>query len=118
MGGSALFTIAIRNRSGPGTIFGLDRVLNQYSLNGSPVRYPLSQSFPPFCSRNNGFAISTPTAEQFAGDGIAARASGYGMSCIRVDGNDLFAMYNAVKKAREMATCEHRPVLIEAMTYR
>jgi 2-oxoisovalerate dehydrogenase E1 component alpha subunit len=37
---------------------------------------------------------------------------------IRVDGNDLFAVYNATKKAREIAVKESRPVLIEAMTYR
>jgi len=36
-----------------------------------------------FC-RNNGYAISTPTSEQYAGDGIAGRAVGYGMHTIRV----------------------------------
>ena len=36
----------------------------------------------------------------------------------RVDGNDVLAVYNATKKARELAVSENRPVLIEAMTYR
>ena len=36
----------------------------------------------------------------------------------RVDGNDILAVYNATKKARELAVSENRPVLIEAMTYR
>jgi len=40
------------------------------------------------------------------------------MSAIRVDGNDVFAVYNAVKAARQTAVAEHRPILIEAMTYR
>ena len=40
-----------------------------------------------FC-RNNGYAISTPAEEQFAGDGIASRGLGYGIKTIRVDGND------------------------------
>lgn len=40
------------------------------------------------------------------------------MLTIRVDGNDVFAVYNAVSKAREVAINEMRPVLIEAMTYR
>ena len=40
------------------------------------------------------------------------------MVSIRVDGNDLFAVYNATKAAREIALRESRPVLIEAMTYR
>jgi 2-oxoisovalerate dehydrogenase E1 component alpha subunit len=70
-----------------------------------------------FC-RNNGYAISTPTTEQYRGDGIVSRGPGYGMESIRVDGNDIFAVYNVVRHAREVAVNEHRPVLIEAMTYR
>merc|ERR1712037_914443 len=35
-----------------------------------------------------------------------------------VDGNDLFAIYFATKKAREMILKEKRPVLIEAISYR
>jgi 2-oxoisovalerate dehydrogenase E1 component alpha subunit len=69
-------------------------------------------------SRNNGYAISTPVQDQYRGDGVAARGPGYGIVTIRVDGNDLFAVYNATKKAREIAVKESRPVLIEAMTYR
>lgn len=40
------------------------------------------------------------------------------MLTIRVDGNDVFAVYNATAKARQVALNEMRPVLIEAMTYR
>lgn len=40
------------------------------------------------------------------------------MKSIRVDGNDVLAVYEAVKKAREMALSGSCPVLIEAMTYR
>jgi len=70
-----------------------------------------------FC-RNNGYAISTPTEEQFAGDGIASRGIGYGVRTIRVDGNDVLAVYAATQKAREIALENNCPVLIEAMTYR
>ena len=70
------------------------------------------------CSRNNGFAISTPTHEQYRGDGIASRGIGYGIATIRVNGNDIFAMYNAVKEARDISVSQNRPVLVEAMTYR
>jgi 2-oxoisovalerate dehydrogenase E1 component alpha subunit len=69
-------------------------------------------------SRNNGYAISTPTEDQYRGDGIAARGPGYGMATIRVDGNDIFAVYNATKAARALVVSEMRPVLIEAMTFR
>lgn len=71
-----------------------------------------------FESRNNGYAISTPVRDQYRGDGIASRGPGYGMVTIRVDGNDIFAVYNVTKAAREIAVKESRPVLIEAMTYR
>lgn len=70
-----------------------------------------------FC-RNNGYAISTPTHEQYAGDGIAARGVGYGMQTIRVDGNDVLAVLLATQQARRLAVEEHEPILIEAMTYR
>lgn len=70
-----------------------------------------------FC-RNNGYAISTPSEEQFAGDGIASRGLGYGIRTIRVDGNDVLAVYAATQKARELALAHQCPVLIEAMTYR
>lgn len=70
-----------------------------------------------FC-RNNGYAISTPSSEQFAGDGIAPRAIAYGLKAIRVDGNDVLAVLKATQEARRMAVEENQPVLIEAMTYR
>ena len=59
-------------------------------------------------SRNNGYAISTPVQEQYKGDGIAIRGPAYGMSTIRVDGNDVFAVYNATREAREIAVRESR----------
>ena len=48
----------------------------------------------------------------------AARGPGYGIHSIRVDGNDVFAVYNATKEARRRAVAENQPFLIEAMTYR
>lgn len=71
-----------------------------------------------FLCRNNGYAISTPTKDQYKGDGIVARGLGYGMNSIRVDGNDLFAVYAAVKEARKLCLTQKAPVLVEAMTYR
>jgi 2-oxoisovalerate dehydrogenase E1 component alpha subunit len=70
-----------------------------------------------FC-RNNGYAISTPSIEQFAADGVAPRAFGYRMHVIRVDGNDILAVLAATRKARRIAVEQNKPVLIEAMTYR
>ncbi|QEM81647.1 thiamine pyrophosphate-dependent dehydrogenase E1 component subunit alpha [Halomonas binhaiensis] len=70
-----------------------------------------------FC-RNNGYAISTPSVEQFAADGVAPRAFGYRMHVIRVDGNDVLAVYHATERARQLVVEHNKPVLIEAMTYR
>ncbi|KAJ4833524.1 hypothetical protein Tsubulata_030057 [Turnera subulata] len=81
-----------------------------------------------FICRNNGWAISTPTSDQFRSinsvlvcgirDGVVVRGPSYGVKSIRVDGNDALAMYSTVHAAREMAIREHRPILIEALTYR
>lgn len=83
--------------------------LNMASVHRVPVIF--------FC-RNNGYAISTPASEQFAADGIAPRAFGYSMHAIRVDGNDVLAVYRATQEARRIAVEHNKPVLIEAMTYR
>jgi len=68
--------------------------------------------------RNNGFAISTPSTEQYYGDGIAARGPGYGIDTIRVDGNDVLAVLAATREARRRCLEQGRAVLMEAMTYR
>jgi 2-oxoisovalerate dehydrogenase E1 component alpha subunit len=71
-----------------------------------------------FVVRNNGYAISTPASQQFATDGIAPRGLGYGIKTIRVDGNDILAVYASATEARKIAIEEQRPVLIETMSYR
>jgi TPP-dependent pyruvate/acetoin dehydrogenase alpha subunit len=71
-----------------------------------------------FIARNNGFAISTPSTEQYFGDGIAARGAGYGIDTVRVDGNDVLAVLNATREARRRCVESGRGVLLEAMTYR
>lgn len=72
-----------------------------------------------FICRNNGYAISTSTLEQYRGDGIASRGAGYGIETIRVDGNDIFAVREVTARARNLALKDNcRPILIEAMSYR
>jgi len=71
-----------------------------------------------FFARNNGFAISTPAAEQYHGDGIASRGPAYGIDTVRVDGNDVLAVYGAVQEARRRCLEQGRAVLVEASTYR
>lgn len=72
-----------------------------------------------FICRNNGFAISTPASQQYRGDGIAGRGAGYGIETLRVDGTDIFAVYEATKEARRRALeGGGRPILLEFMSYR
>lgn len=72
-----------------------------------------------FICRNNGYAISTPTSDQYRGDGVASRGAGYGIDTIRVDGNDIFAVRRATKEARRLALeNDGKPILIEMMAYR
>lgn len=66
-----------------------------------------------FLCRNNGFAISTPSSEQFVGAGVAERAAAYGIRTLRVDGADALAVYAAVAQARAHAVQHNYPVLIE-----
>ncbi len=70
-----------------------------------------------FC-RNNDYAISTPSRKQFISDGVASKGVAYGVPFFRVDGNDCFAVYDTVRRAREYCLLGKGPVLIEALTYR
>jgi len=67
--------------------------------------------------QNNGWAISVPAREQFVAP-ISERAGGYGFPGVRVDGNDVLAVYRETRTAAERARSGGGPTLIEAVTYR
>ena len=67
--------------------------------------------------QNNGWAISVPTRQQTAGE-IWRRADGYGFPGVRVDGNDVLAVYRETATAVARARRGEGPTLIEALTYR
>jgi len=71
-----------------------------------------------FICRNNGWAISVPREKQTAAKSFAAKAVGYGMPGIRVDGNDILAMLQVTSEAVDRARAGEGPTLIEALTYR
>ncbi len=71
-----------------------------------------------FFLQNNGWAISTPRTKQTAAANFASRAEGYGFPGVIVDGNDLFAVYEATRQAVERARRGEGPTLIESQTYR
>ena len=70
-----------------------------------------------FLIENNLYAISVPAEQEVAG-AVAARADGYGMPGVEVDGNDVLAVYGVVHAAVERARAGEGPSLIEAKTYR
>lgn len=71
-----------------------------------------------FLCQNNQYAISTGLNAQMATDTIAQKAGAYGVPGVRLDGNDLFAVYWAMKNAVDRARGSNGPTLIEAVTYR
>ncbi len=71
-----------------------------------------------FIVENNGFAISMPVAEATAAEDFAARAAGYGMPGVVVDGHDPVAVYEVVEAAVRRARRGEGPSLIEARLLR
>ncbi len=70
-----------------------------------------------FC-KNNHWAISVPVSRQTASPTLASKADAYGFEGLRVDGNDLLAVYAATKAATDRARAGGGPTMIEAVTYR
>jgi pyruvate dehydrogenase E1 component alpha subunit len=69
-----------------------------------------------FC-QNNQWAISVPVSQQTAAP-IWRKAEAYGFPGVQVDGNDVLAVYHAVREAAARAKEDGTPTLIEAVTYR
>lgn len=70
-----------------------------------------------FC-QNNGWAISMPTERQTRSETIAHKAVAYGMEGVRVDGNDLLAVFEVTGAAVVKARGGGGPTLIEGLTFR
>jgi pyruvate dehydrogenase E1 component alpha subunit len=67
---------------------------------------------------NNYWAISTPLPAQTRAETLAAKAVGYGMPGVRVDGGDVLAVYEATREALARARAGEGPTFVEAVTYR
>ncbi|MGO9752249.1 MAG: thiamine pyrophosphate-dependent dehydrogenase E1 component subunit alpha [Solirubrobacteraceae bacterium] len=70
-----------------------------------------------FILENNQYAYSTPLEKQFAVDPVR-RADAYGIEGVKVDGNDVEAMFEATRAARVRALDGQGPTMIEAVTMR
>jgi 2-oxoisovalerate dehydrogenase E1 component len=71
-----------------------------------------------FIIENNGYGLSTPVNEQYRCESLVARAKGYGMEGVQIDGNNLLAVYDTIKGVRDYCIKEQKPYLIECMTFR
>ena len=71
-----------------------------------------------YLCNNNQYAYSTPLEKQMACPGVAARGPAYGIPAELVDGNDVFAVHSATRRAIEHARAGLGPYLIECKTFR
>ncbi len=68
--------------------------------------------------QNNHWAISVPASRQTASATFAVKGRAYGIPSVRVDGNDLLAVYRVIAEATARARSGGGPTFIEAFTYR
>lgn len=68
--------------------------------------------------QNNHWAISVPASKQTASSTFAVKGRAYGVPSYRVDGNDLLAVYDTIKRCVEAARAGEGPSFIECVTYR
>jgi 2-oxoisovalerate dehydrogenase E1 component len=71
-----------------------------------------------FVCENNLYALNTPMHQTTSTDRIAARAAGYGVPGVTIDGNDAAEVYRTAQEAVERARAGEGPTLIEALTWR
>ncbi|HYJ37329.1 MAG TPA: dehydrogenase E1 component subunit alpha/beta [Chitinophagaceae bacterium] len=71
-----------------------------------------------FLVENNGYGLSTPINEQYRAESLVDKAIGYGIEGVRIDGNNILAVYDTLKGIREYCIREQKPYLIECMTFR
>ena len=70
------------------------------------------------CVINNGWAISVPRNSQTGAKTLAQKGLAGGLHCLQVDGNDLIAVLEAMRRATERARNGEGGSVIEFMTYR
>lgn len=71
-----------------------------------------------FLIENNGYGLSTPTNEQYACEHLVDKAKGYGMSGVRIDGNNILEMIDTVSRVRTQCIADGKPYLVECDTFR
>jgi pyruvate dehydrogenase E1 component alpha subunit len=70
------------------------------------------------CVVNNGWAISVPRKAQTGAETLAQKGLAGGLHCLQVDGNDLIAVLEAMRRAHQRARSGEGGSVIEFITYR
>ena len=70
------------------------------------------------CVINNGWAISVPRSAQTGAQTLAQKGLAGGLHCLQVDGNDLIAVLEAMRRASERARKGQGGTVLEFVTYR
>ena len=70
------------------------------------------------CVINNGWAISVPRSAQTGAQTLAQKGLAGGLHCLQVDGNDLIAVLEGMRRASERARKGQGGTVIEFVTYR
>lgn len=71
-----------------------------------------------YICENNQWAVNTPATAVLNTEGVAERAAGYGIPGVRVDGNDVEAVFDAVSRAVQRARNGEGPSIVELYTFR
>jgi 2-oxoisovalerate dehydrogenase E1 component len=71
-----------------------------------------------FVCENNFYATEVPFATVAGNPVVGEKGASYGLPSLRVDGNDVLAVYEAAGTAVERARAGEGPTLIECVTYR
>jgi TPP-dependent pyruvate/acetoin dehydrogenase alpha subunit len=83
------------------------------------MNFAAVQRLPFICViENNQYAYSTPVSKQSRVPDLAQRATGYGIHSAIVDGNDVVAVYETTRKARDICLKGDGPFLMECKTFR
>jgi 2-oxoisovalerate dehydrogenase E1 component len=71
-----------------------------------------------FLVENNGYGLSTPSADQFRAKQLADKGIGYGIESKTIDGNNVLEVYSEVKSIAKKMRLNPKPFLLECKTFR
>jgi len=114
----AAHSMAIQGRDAIAVTFFGDGALNRGPL-AEAMNWAAAFKLPVlFVCEDNQWSATTKTAAMSAGDGAAARARGYGVPALEVDGMDVVAVWRVAAELIQEIREGHGPRLLHAKTYR